>query len=245
MNVFIIEDSSTISLILERTLSSYGYIPLCYTSSTFSPDLLKDHCHDIFIVDTSIQNLGKTNICKIIRLSNPSSYIIGITHKGTWQDKIEFLNNGADDCMSFPFPPEEILARIQALLRRPKTQVDVSLKYGKFELDTNNRKAFYDNNLLKLSGKEYKILEYFIRNYGRSISRSELMDHVWDYRKPVASNTVDVHITKLRKKITSTKNVCYDNSNNFESEIKTVYGVGYKINENFPENIGASLSSSA
>ncbi|MFH1547254.1 MAG: response regulator transcription factor [bacterium] len=245
MNVFIVEDSPTISLILERTLSSYGYLPFCYTSDTLSLRPLNDHSHDFFILDTNLSSHDSLALCKRVRKLQPSSYIIGITHKGTWEDRINFLNGGADDCISYPFPPEEVLARMQALLRRPRVSLGSNLTFGKFRLDPHKRQAFYDRKKLDVSGKEYSLLEYFIRNGGRSITRSELMDHVWDYRKPVASNTVDVHITKLRKKINSPKDSVYKNPNNFGSEIQTVYGVGYKMNNNFEKKRESSLSSSA
>jgi len=237
VNVFIIEDSPTITLILERTLSSYGYIPLCHTSDTFSTKFLKDKPHEFFIMDTNLYKADSLEICSKIKEVCPSAYVIGINHRGTWKDRIEFLKSGADDCISYPFPPEEILVRIQALLRRPKKYISSNLKYGKFLIDTYNQEAFYNSRLLKLSKKEYQILEYFIRNKERKVSRSELLDHVWDYRKSSSSNTVDVHITKLRRKITKAKNKRYLNKDNFQqnSEIQTIYGVGYQLKDNFEE----------
>ena len=243
MNVFIIEDSPTISLILEKTLSSYGYIPFSYSSTTYTPALLNDHRYEFFIVDTNLINIESSSICSQIRKRQNMSYIIGITHRGSWTDRIDFLNSGADDCLSYPFPPEEILARMQALLRRPKNRIAVSLTYGKFKINPNIRQAYYDKTKLLLSKKEYNLLEYLLRNSERSISRYELMDHIWDYRKSTSSNTVDVHITRLRKKISSTRNKSYKNSDNFESEIKTVYGIGYKMEDNFSEKAKTSLSS--
>jgi len=188
-------------------------------------------------MDTNLYKADSLEICSKIKEVCPSAYVIGINHRGTWKDRIEFLKSGADDCISYPFPPEEILVRIQALLRRPKKYISSNLKYGKFLIDTYNQEAFYNSRLLKLSKKEYQILEYFIRNKERKVSRSELLDHVWDYRKSSSSNTVDVHITKLRRKITKAKNKRYLNKDNFQqnSEIQTIYGVGYQLKDNFEE----------
>lgn len=245
MNVFIVEDSPTISLILERTLNSYGYICLAYTSLSVSIKSLRNHTYDFFIIDTNLENKSSLKLCSQIRNLCPSSYIIGITNKGSWTDRIDFLNNGADDCLSYPFPPEEILARIQALLRRPRNDVKPYLYYGSFKINPAIQQAYYKKRKLQLSRKEYKLLEYFVRNNERSIPRSELLDHIWDYRKINASNTIDVHITKLRKKIAQTRNKEYPNPNNFQNEIQTVYGVGYKMKDNFSEKVKTSLSSSA
>lgn len=240
MKVFVVEDSPTIILMLERILSSYGYVPFCYSSSTFSNNVIKDHSFDFFILDTNLANTNSINLCKKIRKEIPNSYIMGITHKGLWTDRIEFLNTGADDCISYPFPPEEMLARMQAILRRPKQINQQTLQYGKFKIDPFKKQAYYDRRLLKLSQKEYGLLEYFIRNNERSIPRVELLDHIWDYRKNPTSNTVDVHVTKLRKKIYRMKDKKYDTSNNFNSEIHTVYGVGYRMADNFEDKTNLS-----
>ena len=114
---------------------------------------------------------------------------------------MEFLQNGADDCLTFPFPTQELLARIHAMLRRPRKSTPAHISYGNILIKPEQRKAFYSKSPLDLTRKEYQVLEYFVRNKNRTITRSELLDHVWDYKRIINSNTVDVHIQKLRKKM--------------------------------------------
>lgn len=246
MNVFIIEDSPTITLILQKTLKSYGYITYMFKSSSFSLDSIKTKNCDFFLINTTLENLDSSDLCKDIRESFPSSYIMGINHKGSWRDRLSILNTGADDCISYPFPPEEILIRMQVLLRRPKTETKSKLSFGKFLIDPHTQEVFYDDQKMNLSKKEYHILEYLIRNSDRCISRSELMDHVWDYRRSYGSNTVDVHINRLRKKIKDIKKEYYPKTEENilnDTEINTVHGVGYKMDGNFIDDLKSNQSS--
>lgn len=240
MNVFIIEDSLTISLILQKTLTSYGYITYCHKSSDFSLRTIKCRKCDFFIIDTNLEKRDGISLCKKLRELYSSSYIIGINHKGSWKDRLSILHAGADDCLSYPFPPEEILTRLQVLLRRPKQSKFSKIAYGKFTIDPEKREAFYNEKRMNLSKKEYHVLEYLIRNSERCISRSELMDHVWDYRKDSGSNTIDVHINRLRKKIRKINRdyySCKKRDTSSDTEINTVHGVGYKLDENFTDDL--------
>ncbi|MBN2101070.1 response regulator transcription factor [Candidatus Dojkabacteria bacterium] len=243
MNVLILADSSTISTVVTQTLTSYGYNTNNVNSKDFSVALLENMPTDLVIIDTRLDSKDSISLCKSLREKKPKIYIMGINSKGSWEDKIEILNNGADDCLTYPFPTKEILARIQALLRRPRVETSTSLKYGNIRLNPAKRRAKYKDSRLKLTKKEFCLLEYLLRNKERTVTRSELMDHVWDYRRITGSNTVDVHVQKLRKKMRS----CVENSDetsdngadrylkrgnfNFPTEIKTVHGVGYKLDK--------------
>ena len=148
-----------------------------------------------------------------------TSKILGICNKGSWVEKVEFLKQGGDDVLTYPFPIQELVARIQSLMRRPKSYIDENIYIGDYLLDLQERTLYKDDKDIEIRKKEYDLFEYLIRNKGRTVSRCELLDHVWDYRQYVGSNTIDVHINRLRDKL------------NDKDIIKTVHGVGYQINE--------------
>lgn len=216
MNILIIENSSTLSQVLSKTLDSYGYKTTLNDDTFQSKKLLKKGIFDFVILNT---NLGENRSCEIleqIKNIKRDMKVLGVCNKGNWTEKVRFLNKGADDVLTYPFPIQELLARIQTLIRRPSSYVDKNLYIGKFVLDVDNRAVYKGKKEIEVRKKEYDLFEYLVRNSDRIISRCELLDHVWDYREYIGSNTVDVHINRLRDKLKD-KNI-----------IETVHGVGYK-----------------
>lgn len=201
MNVLIIEDSPTIGPILFRILHSYGYNPHLTKSGQRISAELKTYHPALIIIDTFLEHDDPLSLCEEIRTVAQNSFILAIHSKGSWQNKIEILKKGADDCISFPFPGQELLARINALLRRPRRTHLPKISVGNITVIPDERKAYYNSQPLDLSRTEYQLLEYLTQNNNRSITRAELLDHVWDYTRIINSNTVDVHIQKLRKKL--------------------------------------------
>jgi DNA-binding response OmpR family regulator len=219
MNILIIENSKTLSQLLFKTLDAYGYSVSLDDSNFANRNLAGNGLFDIFIINT---NLGKgvtEDLLKNIVKTSPKSKLLGICNKGSWVEKVEFLRKGGDDVLTYPFPIQELLARIQSLLRRPKNYIDSSLYIGDYMLDLENKVVYKDNMDIEIRKKEYELFEYLVRNRDRVISRCELLDHVWDYREYIGSNTIDVHIKRLRDKLGS------------KSLIETVHGVGYQIKE--------------
>lgn len=219
MNILIIENSSTLSQLLFKTLSTYGY-KVSIDSSKFTNKVsIKNKIYELFIINTNLEKNITQDLLKYIVENSPESKILGICNKGSWVEKVDFLNNGGDDVLTYPFPIQELLARIQSLVRRPKNYVDKNLYIGKFVLDLQEKSIYKDDRDIEIRKKEYDLFEYLVRNKGRVISRCELLDHVWDYREYVGSNTIDVHINRLRDKLDDRK------------IIKTIHGVGYQVND--------------
>ena len=219
MNILIIENSATLSQLLQKALCTYGYNTTIDTSEFESQHFVKKGIFDFIVLNTNLDNSKSYDILKFIKDHQTNTKILGVCNKGSWVEKVEFLNRGGDDVLTYPFPVQELLARIQSLIRRPKNYVDDNLYVEGYVLDSENKTVLKDNHDIKLRRKEYSLFEYLLRNKDRAISRCELLDHVWDYREYVGSNTIDVHIKRLREKL--------DNKN----LIKTVHGVGYKIVE--------------
>ena len=221
MNILIIEKSKTISHILKNTLVAYGY-NITEDSADFGSENLVDRgLVEILIIDTNLNGKYTTeNILKKLKeKKNIKTKILGICSIGIWKDKVNFLNSGGDDVLSYPFPVQELIARIQSLLRRPNSYVDSRMYIGDILLDTTNKTVSVKNSDIDLRKKEYQLLEYLVRNRNRTVSRCELLDHVWDYRSYTGSNTIDVHVKRLRDKIPC------------KGLIETVHGQGYRVKD--------------
>ena len=221
MNILIIEKSKTISHIIKSTLLAYGYNITTDNEDFNSENILNRGLFEIVILNTNINGKHSTlDILKKIKdVKDNKCKILGICSTGTWKDKVAFLNNGGDDVLSYPFPMQELLARVQSLLRRPQSYIDNKLYIGDVLLDTTNKVVTAKNSDIQLRKKEYQLLEYLVRNKNRTVSRCELLDHVWDYRSYTGSNTIDVHVKRLRDKLP------------VKGLIETVHGQGYRIKE--------------
>lgn len=254
MNVLLIEDNTSILKVVERTLSSYGYSVHTQTPYPNLKHKLPATPNKLFILNTNLEQCDSQNLCQTLREQKSNCYIIGINSKGNWKDRIEFLKNGADDCLNYPFPMNELLARIQVVLRRPKNSKQTQLRYGDIKISPLDKKAYFNDRSLDLTKKEYSLLEYMVRNNERPLTRTELLDHVWDYKKIVTSNTVDVHVQKLRSKfreahqtekqeddnnsVRDSNNGYFDKTENMSprTKIKTIHGIGYKLDTIDPDN---------
>lgn len=223
MNILIIENSPLLSQLLQKSLNTYGYCTTLDDENFSSKKLIKDKVFDFVVLNTNLGNTHTKDILSYIREFGGNTKILGVCNKGSWIEKVEFLNQGGDDVLTYPFPVQELLARIQSLMRRPKNYVDENIYIGNYVLDTRNKTVMENEQDINLRKKEYELFEYLARNQDRTISRCELLDHVWDYREYVGSNTIDVHIKRLRDKLSD------------KAIISTIHGVGYKIRMRKPK----------
>jgi DNA-binding response OmpR family regulator len=185
---------------------------------SFSPDLI--------ILDIMLPAKSGFDVCRELRSNEITTPIICLSARGQEIDKILGLELGADDYITKPFSIRELLARVNAVLRRYETKPKKSkkeYKIGKLLVNFAKLTAANAKGIVDLTFKEFEVLEYFVKNEGRIISRTELLDHVWGYENFPTTRTVDNHIAKLRKKI--------ENDPMHPKHIFTVYGVGYKFIE--------------
>ena len=224
MHILLIDDYKTISQIIAPSLSAYGYT-VTKRDSNFLVEQVSDVTkYPLTIINTNMKN---NNVFKLVRnikhlINHP--YVIGITTLQAWKHTVRFLNAGGDDILRFPFPFQELLARIQALQRRPRKYFNNVVYFDGYKVDFINRQIWYKGKPFHLRKKEFQILEYIIRNKNRPISRSEFMDNIWDYNRMMSSNTIDVHVNKLRRRLQSVKKPP-------AIKIKTVHGFGYMLKE--------------
>lgn len=178
--------------------------------------------YDLIIIDRMLPGVDGIKICSILRKKNNQTPILFLTAKDKISDKVEGLNAGADDYLVKPFAFEELLARARALMRRPKKSINSVLMVGDLKLDTVSYEVKRGNEAIKLSSKEFALLEYLMRNPDRILTKNNIISHVWDYDADILPNTVEVYIGYLRNKI--------DKPFKGKPElIKTVRGFGYKI----------------
>jgi DNA-binding response OmpR family regulator len=161
-------------------------------------------------------------VCRSLRKNGVMTPILMLTARNRVEDRVRGLQEGADDYLSKPFAFEELLARIQALLRRSHDYKSKTLKVGELELDPVSRKVTREGKTIALTGREYALLEYLMRNKGRIVTQTMIIEHVWDMNYEGMSNIVNVYINHLREKIDKDFSIFY---------IHTIRGVGYKIDE--------------
>jgi len=214
MRILIVEDEHKIAEALRKGLTQERYaIDLAYTG-TDGYDLATSEEYDLIILDLMLPGMDGVEVCQRLRKENIHTPIIMLTAKNQLQDKVRGLDSGADDYLPKPFAFEELLARIRALLRRPASEVGVKLVYQDWAMNTSTFEVKQNNQTVKLSSKEYSLLEYLLRHKAQVLSKEQIIAHVWNYDSDILPNTVEVYIKKLR-----TKGV----------PIKTMRGFGYKL----------------
>ena len=222
MKVLIIEDEHKIANSIKKGLEMESYaVDVAYDGSE-GYDLASTEDYDVIILDLLLPGLGGMEICKKLRSEKIHTPILILTAKGQLEDKVEGLNSGADDYLVKPFAFEELLARIRALIRRPKTANGTILALDDLSLNTLTYEVKRDDKQIRLSGKEFSLLEYLLRHPGRIFTKEQIIGHVWNYDADILPNTVEVYIGYLRNKI----------DRPFPKKpalIHTVRGFGYKI----------------
>ena len=220
MKILVVEDNKKLAENLKQGLVQEGYSVDLVEDGIIAQDRISmNHDeYDIVVLDRMLPSKDGVSVCKYWRDNGVTIPVLMLTALDTTDDKVTGLDAGADDYLAKPFAFKELLARINALLRRPKQSFPNILKSGFIEINTTTRDVFYKSKQLSLTLKEFMVLEYLMRNVNKVITRDELYSHAWDFVDSSFSNTIDVHIKNLRKKI-------HDNS----KIIQTIRGVGYKM----------------
>ena len=221
MRILLIEDDSDISRPLALALKASNFTVDTATDGENGYFSARTNSYSLIILDYNLPGLNGREIIEKLRAENINIPILMLTVRSEINDKIELLDLGADDYLSKPFAVAELLARVKALLRRPKTYTENILKLGDLELDPDRFLVSRQGQRVFLSSKEFALLEYLMKNKGRIMSRQEIMENVWDENADPFSNTIEVHIRNLRRKLeTDGRKLIFTFSNR-----------GYKIDE--------------
>lgn len=222
MRILVVEDDKGLSDFLNRGLKEENYaVDLCGEGEE-AIFLAETSAYDLIILDVMLPGKNGFWVCRELRKRSITTPILMLTARTKLEDRVRGLDEGADDYLNKPFEYDELLARVRALLRRSQQYKNKILKVGDLELDPITREVKRSGKSISLTGKEYAVLEYLLRNRNRVITQAMIIDHVWDMNYDGLSNLVNVYINHLRDKIDKGQPV---------KLIHTIRGVGYKINE--------------
>lgn len=219
MRVLIVEDDDSVARFLMQAMREAGYSPVVADNGADALRLASAGSYDIILLDVMIPEINGFEVTKRLRSLRVTTPILIITAKDAIEDKIEGLDSGADDYIVKPFQIAELFARVRALLRRGASLPAV-ISVGDLTLDPATRQATRMGKTIYLSATEYSLLEYLMRNAGRVVTRSMILEHVWQYDFDGNDNVLDVYINYLRNKVDKRSKV---------QLIHTVRGVGYRM----------------
>ncbi len=221
MRVLVVEDEHRIAQAIKQGLEQESYaVDVCFDGEEGYNTALNDN-YDIVLLDVMLPSMNGFDICKKLREANKHMPILMLTAKDQSRDVVQGLNSGADDYLAKPFPFEVLLARINALLRRPQSTIMNTLEAGDLTLDTVGKEVHRGKTKINLSTKEFALLEYLMRNKNQVLSKNNIIAHVWNFDADILPNTVEVFIAYLRAKI--------DKPFKGPALVTTVRGFGYKI----------------
>lgn len=223
MRILVVEDEPKIAQAIKKGLELKGFAVDAVHDGDAGLSYGSDPDYDAIVLDRMLPGkIDGTEVCRRLRQNNVSTPIIMLTAKGTIGDRVEGLNSGADDYLVKPFSFDELTARVRALLRRPKVQVGTKMHLGDLSLDTNSYEVKRGDKIIKLSNKEFALLEYLMHHSGQVITKDMIINHVWDQDADILPNTIEVYIGYLRNKI----------DRPFPEEkplLHTLRGFGYKL----------------
>ena len=226
MRLLVVEDEKKLNeLVTKKLKKEYYGVDSCFDGEE-AIRYVKGTEYDAVILDIMLPKLDGFEVIKRIRAKKNKVPILLLTARDNIDDKVKGLDYGADDYLVKPFIFEELMARIRVLLRRNSGNADNVVTIANLKVDLDAKTVFRDDLLIKLSGREYSILEYLIRNKGKILSRERIEDHIWNYDYEGGTNVIDVYIRYLRKKI---------DDNYTPKLIHTIRGLGYVLrvdNEN-------------
>ncbi|MDA8230059.1 MAG: response regulator transcription factor [Magnetospirillum sp.] len=220
MRILIVEDEKDLATLLLRDLEADGYAVDAASTVAGGLAMATTVHYDIIILDLLLPDGSGTELLTALRQRRIDAPILVLTANGDLDTKVENFDAGADDCLTKPFAIAELLVRVRALLRRGPVTVSSTLKLADLEIDRLTHQVRRGGQRIELSPKEYSLLEYMMLHSGRALSRSMIVEHVWDQSFEDLSNIVDVYVRLLRRKI----------DDGVETKlIRTVRGVGYAI----------------
>jgi len=216
LRVLIVEDEPRLSQQLASTLGGQGYAVDCAAEGERADFLARTEQYDAIVLDLGIPGIDGLTLLRQWRHSGQATPVLILTARSTWHEKVQGIDTGADDYVTKPFRMEELLARLRALIRRASGNLTPDLQCGGLVLDPRSARVTVDGQPVKLTSLEFRVLSYLMHHRGRVVSQMELTEHIYAQDFERDSNTVQVFVARLRRKI----------GNN---AIETLRGLGYRI----------------
>lgn len=220
MRVLVVEDEPQLAQVLQEGLREAGYLVDVAKNGDEGDSLAASDTYDVVILDVMLPKRDGFEVCRSLRRRNVDAAVLILTARDTLHDKVTGLDCGADDYLTKPFEFQELLARVRSLMRRRSQSRSRVLLIGDLEIDTSTHEVRRGGEPIHLTSKEYSLLEYLAYNAGRILTRDQILAHVWPSDYEGYSNTVDVFIRYLRRKIDEGRD---------PKLIKTAIGVGYTL----------------
>ena len=217
MRILVVEDEPALLEQLKSRLGDAGFIVDAASDGEEGLYFGNEYDYDAAVVDLGLPKLDGMSLNAALRQANRDFPVLVLTARGHWQDKVEGLEAGADDYLTKPFQIEELLARLNALIRRSAGYASPVIEEGGLRLDTAKKEVRVEQSLVELTAYEYKVLEYLMLNPSRVVSKTELTDHLYEQDFDRDSNVIEVFVGRLRKKLVPV------------NPIKTVRGQGYRF----------------
>ncbi len=222
MRVLLVEDEEKVARFVARGLKAERYAVDVAADGNSGLDHIKAYTYDLIILDLNLPGISGTDLLKHIRKNHTHVPVLILTARDNITDKVKNFEEGADDYLTKPFSFAELLVRAKALLRRGPVTNSTTLRVGELELDRVMHKVKRGDKFIELTTKEFSLLEYLMTNAGRVLSRTMIVEHVWDQSFEGLTNIVDVYVRQLRIKI---------DEGHERKLFRTVRGVGYSITE--------------
>lgn len=216
MRILVVEDEALLSRQLASALGAAGYAVDCAGDGAKADVLVQTEAYDAVVLDLGLPRIDGLTLLKRWRDLGIGVPVLVLTARGAWHEKVQGIDGGADDYVAKPFSMEEVLARLRALLRRAGGQARPELRCGPIALDPRGGRVTCAGTPVKLTGHEYRVLSYLMHHQGRIVSQSELTEHIYAQDFDRDSNTVEVFVARLRRKLRA-------------SCIETVRGLGYRM----------------
>jgi two-component system OmpR family response regulator len=218
VRVLVVEDEATLAAQLQMALGEAGYAVDAAADGQRADFLAHTESYDAIVLDLGLPRVDGLTLLRQWREAGIDAPVLVLTARGSWHEKVQGIDGGADDYMAKPFRMEEVLARLRALIRRAAGRVTSSLRVGPVELDTRLARVTRAGAPVKLTGHEFRVLSYLMHHRDRVVSQHELTEHIYAQSFDRDSNTVEVFIARLRRKLGA-------------SFIETVRGLGYRVTE--------------
>lgn len=226
MRLLVIEDAPKMAMLLRRGLSEEGYAVDVAANGTDGVWLGTEIPFDTIVLDIMLPDFDGFEVCRRLRQADRWAPILMLTARDDVADRVRGLDHGADDYLTKPFAMEELFARIRSLVRRAPRARPPVLRVGDLALDPAIHAAWRGSEPLQLTGKEFSLLHYFMQHPGEALTRSRLLEHVWDFAFDGDPNIVDVYVGYLRHKVDRPFG---------RSSLETVRGVGYRLRQESPD----------
>ena len=218
MRVLIVEDEPTLGQQLKSTLEANGYAIDLAVDGEDGHFMGSTEDYDAVILDLGLPEIDGLTVLDRWRKEERNFPVLVLTARDSWSDKVAGLDAGADDYLTKPFQTEELIARLRALIRRASGNASSELTAGEVRLDTRSGKVTLDGSPVKMTAQEYKLLSYLMHHKGKVVSRTELIEHIYDQDFDRDSNTIEVFVTRIRKKLGA-------------EVISTIRGLGYSLED--------------